>query len=274
MRFASLGSGSRGNALLVEFDATLLMVDCGLPCREIEERLGALGRCGGDVAALLVTHEHQDHLRGVAAFSRRYRTPIWATPGTARVLAAVDELNVLCSHRPLRLGAVTVEPFPVPHDAREPCQFVFDAGGTRLGLLTDAGHVTPHASERLAGCDALALECNHDRPSLVRGDYPPSVKARVASPYGHLDNAQAAAFLETFVHPALQWVMAMHISERNNSPDHVRAAIGPVLDAADRPLHLAEQATPSGWIEIEQRKKGSEPFSARRRLRRTVTTLE
>ncbi|HEX7082084.1 MAG TPA: MBL fold metallo-hydrolase [Gammaproteobacteria bacterium] len=250
MRFASLASGSRGNALLVEFGDTLLMIDCGLTLRDVEERLGALGRCPADVAGVLVTHEHHDHLRGVAPFARRHDVPVWMTPGTARAADGFGEVNVLSSHRPFRIGGIAVEPFPVPHDAREPCQFVLRAGGRRLGVLTDTGHVTLHIRERLSRCHALALECNHDAEELARSSYPPSVKMRVASPYGHLNNAQAAALVESCVHAELQWVVAMHVSERNNSPERVRGALAPALDPARIPLHVAEQDRVSGWLEI------------------------
>jgi len=255
LRFATLASGSRGNASLVESGDTLLMLDCGLPCREIEQRLAALGRSGEDVAALLVTHEHTDHLRGVGAFARRYGTRIFATHGTARALVALPgneglDVEPVSTHRGFSIGAIDVEPFPVPHDAHEPCQFVFAAGRRRLGVLTDAGHATAHIRERLAGCDALAVECNHDVESLVRGSYPPSVKARVGSAYGHMSNAQAAELVASLADGRLQWVVAMHVSERNNSHALVVEALEPVLDRHATPLAIAKQDAPGAWIEV------------------------
>ncbi len=257
LRFASLASGSRGNALLVEAGGTLLMIDCGLPYRDVAERIAALGRSPADVTAVLVTHEHGDHLRGVPTFARRHGTPVFASHGTARVLAAAAGENAeialepFASRRPLAVGGIDVEPFTVPHDAREPCQFVFSAGGRRLGLLTDTGHITPHIRERLTGCDALAIEFNHDAESLARGSYPPRVKARVASAYGHLSNAQAAACVENLRHGGLQQVMAMHISERNNCPADVERALGRALDGHPASFSVACQDLASGWIEIE-----------------------
>ena len=251
LRFATLGSGSRGNALLVEFDSTLLMVDCGLPRKIVEDRLRTLGREPRDITAILVTHEHADHAQGVAKFARRYNTPVWMTPGTASVLRNVSRTRLLSCHRPLTIEAIDVEPFPVPHDAREPCQFVFAAGGRRLGLLTDAGHVTPHMYERLAGCDALAIECNHDLESLWRGPYPEALKTRVASRFGHLNNAQTIELLARVNHGGLQWVIGLHLSERNNSPEQVRAALQPAGETACYPLHLATQDEPSGWITVD-----------------------
>jgi phosphoribosyl 1,2-cyclic phosphodiesterase len=246
LRFASLGSGSRGNALLVEFGATLLMVDCGLPRTVLEERLKVVGRDPRDVTAVLISHEHADHAHGVAKFAKRYGTPVWMTPGTASAAGRTVANRQFSCHRELVIEAIKVEPYPVPHDAREPCQFVFVAGGRRLGVLTDAGHVTPHMLERLSGCDALAIECNHDLESLERGPYPDSLKARVASRYGHLNNGQTIDLLKRVDHGGLQWVMGLHLSEQNNSPEHVRAALEPSRYA----LHLATQDTPTAWHDV------------------------
>jgi phosphoribosyl 1,2-cyclic phosphodiesterase len=136
----------------------------------------------------------------------------------------------------------------VPHDAREPCQFVFRAAGRRLGVLSDTGHATPAIRQALSGCDALAIEFNHDAAMLESGSYPPSVKARVGSRFGHLSNAQAAGLLGSVVHGGLQWVMALHLSERNNTPAHVRAAASVALGGVD--FSLARQDEPSRWLEV------------------------
>ena len=157
----------------------------------------------------------------------------------------------LSCHRPLTIGAIDVQPYPVPHDAREPCQYTFAAAGRRLGMLTDAGYITPHMVERLTDCDALALECNHDLPSLQNGPYPDSLKARVASRFGHLNNHQTTELLQRLDATRVQWVLGLHLSERNNSPDHVRIALQPVLESARYPLHLASQDTPTAWLPVE-----------------------
>jgi phosphoribosyl 1,2-cyclic phosphodiesterase len=252
LRFTSLGSGSRGNASLVEFGSTLLMIDCGLPCKIVEERLRAVDRQPRDVTAILVTHEHADHAQGVATFAKRHNTPVWMTPGTASALpTTITRVNHLSCHRELTVGGIGVQPYPVPHDAREPCQFTFTAAGRRLGMLTDAGHVTPHMYERLGVCDALALECNHDLESLQRGPYPESLKARVASKFGHLNNGQTTELLARLDSSRVQWVLGLHLSERNNSPDHVRAALKPALENARFPLHLATQDAPTAWLALD-----------------------
>lgn len=251
LRFISLASGSRGNASLVEFGSTLLMIDCGLPCKAVEERLQAAGRHPRDVTAILVTHEHTDHAQGVATFSKRYNTPVWMTPGTSSALPTITRVHHLSSHRELTVGGIEVQPFPVPHDAREPCQFTFSAAGRRLGMLTDAGHITPHVLERLTGCDALALEFNHDLESLQAGSYPDSLKARVASRFGHLNNGQTTELLQRLDPSRVQWVMGLHLSERNNSPEQVRATLRPALERARYPLHLATQDAPSAWLTLD-----------------------
>ncbi len=253
LRFASLGSGSRGNALLVESAQTLVLVDCGLTLKAVEERLGDLGRDPRDIDAVLITHEHSDHVRGVSAFARRYRTPVKMTAGTAAGSSSrtLPRLEILNCHRHFSIGDIAVEPFPVPHDAREPCQFVFSNGGRRLGILSDTGHITPHIKTHLAGCDAMALEFNHDTEALWDGDYPEHLKQRIASHVGHLNNTQAAELLSCVVDSRLQWVVALHLSESNNSPGRVRETLRDALGAGhSAEAHLAEQHEPSSWLEV------------------------
>jgi phosphoribosyl 1,2-cyclic phosphodiesterase len=239
--------------MLVESSSTLLMVDCGLSVKAVEKRLGVLGRHPRDVDALLVTHEHSDHIQGVARFAARHGTPVWMTPGTASSSAArkLTQINTFNYHRELKIGAIDVQPFPVPHDAREPSQFVFRAGDRKLGILTDTGHITAHICERLEGCDALALECNHDLDTLWSGAYPEHLKARVASSLGHLNNSQTADLLGAVGHRELQWVVALHLSEKNNSPDLVHKSLVERLDHPRQSLHVATQDEPSGWIAID-----------------------
>ena len=251
LRFASLGSGSRGNALLVEHRDTLIMIDCGLPLRVLEARLAAVGRSPRDIDAMLVTHEHADHSRSIGAFQRRYPVPLWTTPGTAAAIGRPPLLKSLSSHRELELGSITVEPFPVPHDAREPCQFAFRAGSRRLAVLTDTGHVTPTIRQRLEACQGIAVEFNHDLAMLESGSYPPAVKARVASRIGHLNNAQSAELIEGVGHRDLGWVAGLHISEQNNSEARVRSAVEPLVSAFALDFRIATQDAPLEWLVID-----------------------
>lgn len=252
MRFASLGSGSKGNATLVEAAGARVMIDCGFSCSEAEKRLARLALHPRDLDAVLVTHEHSDHISGVARLARRHQLPVWMTAGThvGGKGGAPTEFHCINSHRAFRIGDLRLEPFPVPHDAREPCQFVLEGNGTSLGLLTDAGTVTPHAGAVLAECDALVLECNHDPQMLRNGPYPPSLQARVGGDLGHLSNLQAAELLDRLDHGALRWLVAAHLSEKNNRPELVRECLSGVCGELDGRLRVASQDRPSGWLAL------------------------
>lgn len=250
LRFCPLASGSRGNALLVEHEETLILIDCGLPLTALCERLDLIGRTLDDIDAMLITHEHHDHSRGIGPVTRRREIPLWATPGTAQSVESIDAHGRLRCGRELTIGSIKVQPFPVPHDAREPCHFVFRAGNRRLGLLTDTGHATPVIHQALERCDALGIEFNHDAGMLENGSYPRAVKARVGSRYGHLSNDQATGLLADLVHPGLQWIVGLHLSERNNSPGQVRASAARVTDHHGAEFRLASQHEPGPWLDV------------------------
>lgn len=248
MRFASLGSGSRGNATLVEQDDTLLLIDCGFSLRETERRLLRLGRDPAQVRAILVTHEHGDHINGVALFARRHQVPVWFTSGTRAACGAeISGVRVFNGHAPFAIGALEITPFPVPHDAREPAQFVFSNGAHRLGLLTDTGSLTPHIEQQLTACDALLLECNHDCAMLANGSYPPMLKARVGGSYGHLSNDQAAQLLQRIDCSRLQHIVAAHLSEKNNRPQLAMEALSTALDCSAEWIGVAQQDHGLDW---------------------------
>ena len=253
MRFASLGSGSRGNALLVESGTTRLLVDAGFGPREMSRRLERLGAAAGEIDAVLVTHEHSDHVGGVFACARRYGWTVLLTHGTLAGCRMVDSevpTRVINSHEALVLGDIKVQPFPVPHDAREPVQFVFEDGASRLGVLTDAGHVTSHMVEMLDACDALVLECNHDIGMLERGSYPSALKRRIGSRWGHLDNAAAASLLAQVGRSRLRHVVAAHLSEENNRPELARIALAAVLDCEHYWIGIATQDDGFPWRDL------------------------
>lgn len=254
MRFASLGSGSRGNATLIEADSTRLLLDCGFPAREIEQRLAALAVDPATIDAILVTHEHQDHVRGVGALSRRYRIPVWTTHGTCRSgrLGELPRLDLIHPHQArFSIGSISVQPYAIPHDAREPVQFTFESAGRRLGVLTDAGAVTPHIVDTLARCDALFLECNHDARMLAEGPYPPALQRRVGGELGHLGNHQAAGLLAQLDRAGIQHLVAAHLSEKNNRPELARAALCEAAPELEARVHLAGQESATGWFGIE-----------------------
>jgi phosphoribosyl 1,2-cyclic phosphodiesterase len=255
MRFASLGSGSKGNAWLVEAETTRVMLDCGFGVRETAARLQRLGVEPEDIAAVVVTHEHSDHVRGAAAFANRYGARVWLTHGCRVMLEASGEvperLGLVDSHAEFAIGGLSLRPFPVPHDAREPVQFVVSDGARRWGLLTDAGHVTDYMVAMLDGCDALALECNHDVERLRRGSYPAALKARILGRYGHLDNAAAAGLLARIGRDRLQHVVAAHLSEENNTPELARAALAEALGCSPDWVGVADQAGGLAWRAID-----------------------
>ena len=252
MRFASLGSGSRGNATLVEAGATRVLLDCGFSCAETERRLMRLGLDAQQVDAILVTHEHSDHIMGVARFSRRFGIPVWMTAGTEAVHRGgeVAAWHCFSSHEPFRIGDLEIAPYPVPHDAREPCQFVFSDGAVRLGVLTDAGSITTHMVQVLDGLDALVLECNHDPELLARGPYPVRLQQRVGGRYGHLSNQQAADLLRQIATTRLQHLVAAHLSEKNNRIDLAREALAQALHCAAADISVAEQEAGIAWRDI------------------------
>ncbi|MBS0415277.1 MAG: MBL fold metallo-hydrolase [Proteobacteria bacterium] len=257
LRFRSLASGSSGNATLVEARAgsgapTRVLVDCGLGLRQLAARLAAAGLGLGDIDAIFITHEHGDHVGCALALSSRHRIPLWTSAGTWAAIA--DErfepiVHLTADGQHVAIGALQVSPFTVPHDAREPLQLRCSDGARRLGILTDLGHVTPHALAQLAGCHALQMESNHDPALLAHSRYPDFLKRRIAGERGHLSNEQAAQALAQLAHAELRCVVAAHLSERNNRPEHARAGFAQALGCAP---HEVQVATREGldWMTV------------------------
>lgn len=253
MRFACLGSGSRGNATLVEAGDVRVLVDCGFTLKELTRRLAGLDVDPDSIDAVLVTHEHGDHIRGVPVLSRKHRPALWMTQGTcsAGKCSELENLHfVNCHGGAFHIGNLRIEPYAVPHDAREPSQFVFSDNRVNLGILTDVGTITPHIVERLGCCDALKLECNHDRRMLAEGPYPISLQRRVGGDFGHLSNEQAADLLERLDRPRIRHLLAAHLSEKNNRPDKVRDALLSRAPDIEQRLRIAEQDCSTGWLEV------------------------
>jgi phosphoribosyl 1,2-cyclic phosphodiesterase len=249
MRFASLGSGSGGNALVVEAGTTRLMVDCGFGVEVTARRLARIGLAPGDLTGILVTHEHDDHVGSALPFARRHKLRVWMTHGTAQAIGRLNSKHIvpIDGHGTFALGDIEVQPFPVPHDAREPVQFVLGDGAVRLGVLTDIGAPTRHVEAMLSGCDGLVLECNHDMAMLETGPYPPPLKARIGGPFGHLANDAAAALLKAIDRSRLKHVVAAHLSETNNRPELARAALSAALGCAPEWVGVADQANGFDW---------------------------
>ncbi|MFA0811242.1 MBL fold metallo-hydrolase [Microbulbifer epialgicus] len=254
LRFASLGSGSKGNGTLVASGDHCLLVDCGFTIKETERRMARLGMSPADLTAILVTHEHSDHLSGVAPLARRYSLPVYLTPGTlrARDIGKLPQIHLIEGHQPFTVADILVTPVAVPHDAREAAQFVFRSCGSSLGLLTDLGTVTPHVEAHFGDCDALVLEANHDPQMLAQGPYPPSLKRRVGGAYGHLSNQQAAGFLQRVGYEHLQHLVVAHISEKNNTLELARVAMAEMVESVENCI-FACQKEGFDWLTVEAR---------------------
>lgn len=252
MRIASLGSGSRGNGTLIEDGNTCILVDLGFTLKETVRRLSRLGRCPDDIDAIIVTHEHSDHINGVAPFARKFSTPVYMTPGTydPKRQGIIPSLHQINCHRNFRIGGIGIEPVPVPHDAKEPCQFVLSSRGIKVGVLTDLGHITAYVELQYQSCDALLLECNHDPGMLAIGPYPYPLKMRVGGMHGHLSNEQAAKLVEKVDLGRLQHLVISHISEKNNLPELASSALEPALQDWSGDTYIADQLEGLTWIEV------------------------
>jgi phosphoribosyl 1,2-cyclic phosphodiesterase len=229
------------------------MMDCGFGIAEARERLGRLGLRPSDLAGIVVTHEHDDHLGGVARFALRHAIPIYLTRGTAQWLPPEFPavlVRYIDPHTPFAIEALCVEPFPVPHDAREPVQFVFTDGDARLGVVTDLGCSTHHVEEKLSGCHALVVECNHDLDLLWGGSYPIGLKHRIAGRFGHLDNATAAALVKNLDRAHLRHLIAAHLSEQNNTPALAVRALATAAGCEESWIGVASQHEGFGWRDL------------------------
>lgn len=220
LKLTPLASGSKGNASLLSWKDSHMLIDCGINNKALTAALEKVNLSPSDLEGIVVTHEHADHIGGVRTVCKKHGIPAYLSEGTLKHFDA-SGLDVVTFdiHEAFEVNDLTLSPFPIPHDARETCAFTFhlnEAPEKRMGYLTDCGHVTPYIVERLKGCSSLALEANHCPDMLREGPYPPSLKLRVGGGYGHLSNGQAADLLER-LKDDLSEVCLMHLSEKNNS---------------------------------------------------------
>ena len=259
MRVAILGSGSAGNAVVLESAGRRLLLDAGFSCRRLEQRMATLGCAASSIEGLLLTHEHGDHCAGADVFLRRYGLPVYATEGTLRTAKlsteAASRSHVVRSGEPFEVSGFRIEPFNIPHDAEEPVGFVVeDSAGSRVGLASDMGSRSQLAWGRLRDLDILILETNHDLQMLRTGPYPWALKQRVAGRYGHLSNREAADGLPDLLSSRLRTLVLYHLSKTNNLPALASEAIGERLDreGSGARIVVAEQDVSTPWLEVER----------------------
>ena len=251
MKFASLGSGSKGNATIIDTENGCLMIDCGFSIKETTRRLERVGKSPQDISAILVTHEHSDHWKGVLPFSSKFSIDVYATAGCYRAVnvspATSELLKVICSHSEFMINNVHVLPIPVPHDANEPVQYILSYDQYRLGILTDVGNITPYIIEQYNNCTGLLVEANHDVELLQAGAYPKFLKDRVAGQWGHLNNHQTASLLSAINQQSIQKLVIGHISESNNNSFRVKQVIEEVFTDAEKIIY-ANQNEGFDWM--------------------------
>jgi phosphoribosyl 1,2-cyclic phosphodiesterase len=257
LRVVVLGSGSGGNAVVVESGGHRILIDAGFSSRELVRRLALVEVEPQSLAALVLTHEHIDHCRGAARFARRHRLPVFATSGTLAEIGLDEETQPaavrLRSGEPCEVAGFRIEPFLLPHDAREPIgMMIEDGAGRRVGLAADCGTHSHLAWARLRELDVLLMETNHDLDMLRNGPYPWPLKQRVAGRHGHLSNREAAENLPELLCDRLRWVMLYHLSRTNNLPALAAAAIGEALLREGSParVELTCQDRPTPWVTV------------------------
>jgi len=257
LRFCCLGSGSRGNAYVIEASdrhgTVQVLLDDGFSPRELERRLARAGVDTAALAAVFVTHEHSDHAGGVAAFANRREKPVYATEGTGCAAGfdhAVRRLHRVRAGDAVLIGPLQVMPIAVPHDAAEPVQFSFTDGVHRMAVVTDLGHPAMDVAAQLSDLDALVLEFNHDLEMLRAGPYPAFLKARIASDVGHLSNDQSLQLLAAIDQSRLMRVVAAHLSLTNNRPQLALAALERLGLPAHVRFELADQELGLPWCGV------------------------
>ncbi len=257
MRVCLLASGSKGNAIYIEAAGTRLLVDAGLSARELAARLDSIGVDGENLDALLVTHEHQDHCRGLGPMARRYGLPVHIHHRTLDALpnpGRLDNLKEFDAGAVFQIGELQVVTVPVTHDAADPVGFIIETPAGKVGIATDLGIATRLVRQSYQGCRVLVLETNHDPDLLRDGPYPWPLKQRIRSRHGHLSNEDGAELLADLLWDGLDAVFLAHLSETNNTPDHARRAVQNVLNGqtvCQPQLHIGWQDRPSVCLNLQ-----------------------
>ena len=235
VKFCVLASGSSGNAALLATENTRILIDAGLSMRDLGKRLASIGEDLSRIDAILITHEHSDHVYGLATLAKKLRIPVFMTGGTHQAWARamrnekgerpkLEKYEAFEAGHRFQVGDIEVKPFTIPHDAADPVGFTFRAEGIKVGVATDLGYLPVSVRDHLRGCDVLVMESNHDLEMLRVGPYPWSVKQRVMSRVGHLSNDALAEFFSSDYDGGAEYVVLAHLSEQNNHPEIARAA--------------------------------------------------
>ncbi|MFZ7126107.1 MAG: MBL fold metallo-hydrolase [Desulfobacterales bacterium] len=254
LRFCALASGSRGNAFFISCGTTSLLLDAGLPGKEIARRLAVRGIDPQGLSAVIVSHEHTDHLKGVGVVARRWKIPVRISSGTWAAgcpqLGRIPELICFESGEAFSVGPMRIQPFAVSHDAADPVGFTISSNGNRIGIATDLGLATANVRDHLKGCALVVIEANHDPEMLASGPYPWPLKQRIRGRSGHLSNEDAARLIMEIRHSGLRHVVLGHLSETNNTPEKAITAVGRVLQNSGTRLEAARQDFCGEMIEI------------------------
>jgi len=260
-----LASGSRGNTAIVESSSARILVDAGISCRETFKRMKSLGRDPHSISAVLITHEHSDHVYGLATLAKKLNVPVFMTGATHQAWARslrndsgqmpeIAKLEIFCAGRSFQIGDITVTPFTIPHDAADPVGFTFRVEGTKIAIATDLGYIPASVRDHLRGCDVLVMESNHDIEMLRAGSYPWSVKQRVMSRVGHLSNDSLAEFFAQDYDGGASYIVLAHLSEQNNHPEIARQAaekaLGPQRTLLNNRIILAAQGAPTETVRL------------------------
>ena len=256
MRFCSLGSGSSGNSFVVQDNVTTLLIDCGFGLKETVTRLNRYGIKPGELNAILLTHEHEDHIKGAFSFSNKYKVPIYLSHGTftmckKKINVSYDiNFNIINSFQSFMINDIEVTPIPVPHDAREPFQFKFNSKLKSIAIITDLGFITKHLIKNLKEINALVIEFNHDKNMLIDSDYPQSLKDRVSGLYGHLENMESIKLLRSINYKSIKWIAAAHLSKNNNNEKLVRTLIADATHKEHESIKIIDQVNGMDWLNI------------------------
>jgi phosphoribosyl 1,2-cyclic phosphodiesterase len=260
-----LASGSRGNTAIVESSGARILVDAGISCRETFKRMKSLGRDPHSISAVLITHEHSDHVYGLATLAKKLNVPVFMTGATHQAWARslrndsgqmpeIAKLEIFCAGRSFQIADITVTPFTIPHDAADPVGFTFRVEGSKIAIATDLGYIPASVRDHLLGCDVLVMESNHDLEMLRAGSYPWSVKQRVMSRVGHLSNESLAEFFAQDYDGSASYILLAHLSEQNNHPEIARQAaekaLGPQRTLLNNRVMLAAQGAPTETVRL------------------------